>query len=205
MPDDIVIDVGAHIGIFAMAVLDRGCGEVHCFEPEPSNAGRARQHLAPYGERARLTQAAVWRSDREEPWLHFQPYAGESWNLGGGDVLHDSGLEVAAVSLDEVLLQASDRGQKRIRFLKLDCEGSEYPILLTSKQLHLVDEIAGEYHVVPDEVALAWDLGQDFTVSVLRDCLTSKGFDFAWTWDEGGSNAAGMFSARRRGFPATAD
>ena len=36
-PDDIVIDVGAHIGSFAEAVLSRGCRNVTCIEPDQSN------------------------------------------------------------------------------------------------------------------------------------------------------------------------
>ena len=34
---DIVIDVGAHIGSFAQAVVSRGCRRVYCIEPDRSN------------------------------------------------------------------------------------------------------------------------------------------------------------------------
>jgi len=34
----------------------------------------------------------------------------------------------------------------RVRLLKIDCEGSEFPILYTSKMLEYVDEIVGELH-----------------------------------------------------------
>ncbi len=37
-------------------------------------------------------------------------------------------------------------GQRRIKLLKLDCEGAEHEIIRTSKLLHLIDEIVGEYH-----------------------------------------------------------
>ena len=33
-PGDIVIDVGAHIGSFAEAVVSRGCRNVTCIEPD---------------------------------------------------------------------------------------------------------------------------------------------------------------------------
>ena len=35
-----------------------------------------------------------------------------------------------------------------MRLLKLDCEGAEWPILLTSRRLHLIDEIVGEFHEI---------------------------------------------------------
>ena len=35
-PDDIVIDIGAHIGSFAQAVVSRGCRRVYCIEPDRS-------------------------------------------------------------------------------------------------------------------------------------------------------------------------
>ena len=194
---DVVIDIGTHVGIFAMAVLDLGCSEVHCFEPEPLNIEQALGHLAPYGQRARLTEAAVWRSDRDEPVVYFQPSTNPR-NLGGGDVIHASGREVQALRFDDVLLSASQGGRKRIRYVKLDCEGSEYPILLTSKLLHLVDEVAGEYHTVPDEVTSAWNLGQDCTPQTLRSGLAAVGFDVEWAPSATDSNAAGMFYARRR-------
>jgi hypothetical protein len=37
-------------------------------------------------------------------------------------------------------------GDGPVRLLKLDCEGSEWPILFTSRRLQQVREIVGEYH-----------------------------------------------------------
>ncbi len=42
---------------------------------------------------------------------------------------------------DEILKQFT-----RVRLLKLDCEGSEFPILLTCQLLERVEQILGEYH-----------------------------------------------------------
>ncbi len=35
--------------------------------------------------------------------------------------------------------------------MKVDCEGSEFPILLTSRLLARVERIVGEYHEIPQE------------------------------------------------------
>ena len=48
---------------------------------------------------------------------------------------------VEPVPFDKVIEAVSQQGMRRISLLKLDCEGSEYPILLTSSRLDLVDEI----------------------------------------------------------------
>jgi hypothetical protein len=47
------------------------------------------------------------------------------------------------VPLDEVLGRFAC-----VKLLKLDCKGSEYPILLTSTQLPKVERIVGEYHEI---------------------------------------------------------
>jgi hypothetical protein len=54
-------------------------------------------------------------------------------------------IEVAAIGLDSVL-----RRFDQVHILKLDCEGSEYPILMTCTELHRVEHILGEYHHVND-------------------------------------------------------
>ena len=54
---------------------------------------------------------------------------------------------VPAVGLDEILSKF-----ERVTLLKLDCEGSEFPILLTSRELARVDEIVGEVHEIGPEL-----------------------------------------------------
>ena len=73
-------------------------------------------------------------------------------NTGGVSVLfNDEGESVETISLDQILFAASDALRRPIRLLKIDCEGSEYPILFTSTHLHVVEEICGEYHDVAPE------------------------------------------------------
>jgi FkbM family methyltransferase len=148
---DVIIDVGAHIGSFSFACLRRGAKRVLAFEPERQNFQIARHNLRQFGKRVRLFQKAVWRSDRPPGILLHSGYIeGESQvNTGGGTVLPtvEANLQtrnkeaVNTVSLDKVL-----RRFKRIGLLKLDCEGSEWPILLTSKEMHKVEKICGEFH-----------------------------------------------------------
>lgn len=156
-PDDVILDVGAHIGTFSFMCYLRGSRRIYAFEPEVENFQRLAQHVGTL-QGVHLFHLAVFRSDIAEPYtLVHSGYNGE--NTGGGNVLlrgivsefgeqlFDASAPepqtVAVIGLDEILEQFA-----RVRFLKLDCEASEYPILLTSRLLARVDYIAGEYHEV---------------------------------------------------------
>lgn len=156
-PDNVVIDVGAHIGSFAYAVARRGGQHVWSIEPDRTNCALAAEHLRPYVDQGyvRVIYAAVWRSDPNDDELRFDGYHAlpPSYpgmegvvNTGGGSVVWGLGEPVAKIAFNVVVDLATNRGGRRVRLLKLDCEGAEWPIVLTSQRLHLIDEIVGEFH-----------------------------------------------------------
>src|SRR4051794_23256944 len=150
-PSDIVVDIGAHIGAFGYAALSRGCGRVHGVEAGRENLRLAAENLRPWVDRGAvtLTHGAAWRSDLNDDvlWFNDCPSYGRTVNTGGGRVgTARKGDPLPKINFDLFLLGATGGGDQRVRFLKLDCEGSEWPILFTSKRLDLVDEIAGEFH-----------------------------------------------------------
>jgi FkbM family methyltransferase len=158
-PGDIVIDGGAHIGCFAHAAVMRGCETVYSIEPDPANYAIATKHLRPYIEKGfvRLMQRALWRSDPNDDELRFdgyhafpKSYSGMEGiiNTGNGSVVWGLGEPVPKIAFDELVDTITDHGAKRVRLLKLDCEGAEWPIVLTSRRLHLLDEICGEFHEI---------------------------------------------------------
>jgi FkbM family methyltransferase len=183
MPDDvsgaIVIDIGMHVGAFSHLALTRGAAEVHGFEPEASNFSIAAKNLAGFGARARLHNRAVWRSDVVAPALHFWRST-DGANAGGGTLIWDTdGPLVDAVPFDDVIDEVSRNGARRVSLLKIDCEGAEFPILLTSKRLACIDRIVGEYHELraeelPRHVRLPGC--EQFTVEVLAAHLDAAGF-----------------------------
>ncbi|HWE37234.1 MAG TPA: FkbM family methyltransferase [Isosphaeraceae bacterium] len=203
--DDVVLDVGTHIGSFCHAALARGAGRVHGFEADAENFRCAERNLAGFGDRVRLANVAAWRSDQGPTTLVFHP--GDAVNTGGGNVgWADVGREVPAVPFDDLVRRATDDGRRRVRFLKIDCEGSEFPILLTSKTLHLVDEIAGEFHEfagdfdpydVPPRFRVA---GVDrLRIDELVAALRRSGFEVSW--ERNGRTNIGMFYAKRVASP----
>jgi FkbM family methyltransferase len=153
------------------------------FEADPDNFRCARRNLAPFGDRARIRHAAAWRSDERVALLHLRDCP-EPTNTGWREVFgDDSGTAVEAVPFDEIIRDATDYGRRRVSILKIDCEGSEFPILLTSRTLHLVDSILGEYHEfnspnLPEPIpAPARVAGYDrYTMAELTPVLERWGF-----------------------------
>jgi hypothetical protein len=132
--------------------------------------------------RVSLTQGAAWRSDCIEDVLYFQGYPslGGCINTGGGRVLDKAGgRPVTTVNFDAFLLNITENGKKKVRFLKLDCEGSEWPILFTSSLLNLVKEISGEIHET--RVARPRSSGKssfdEFALEDLIDLLEHQNFE----------------------------
>ncbi|HEX8164939.1 MAG TPA: FkbM family methyltransferase [Beijerinckiaceae bacterium] len=222
-PGDVVIDVGAHIGSFAEAVVSRGCRKVYCIEPDRANCEIAAANLRPYVEsgRVELVRAAAWRSDRNADALRFDGYhpfpksfAGMEGivNTGSGSVVWGSGEPVAKIALDDIVDRATNRGERPVRLLKLDCEGAEWPILMTSRRLHLIDEICGEFHEIGGPFL---EIGEDrpakdpvfspgssaaFTVDALVGRLEGAGFAVAWHRHrrrDGAVEGLGLFFATR--------
>ncbi len=178
--EDIVIDVGAHIGSFATACLLRGAGHVVAFEPVPANYAVLHVNLARFGNRVQTQRAAVWRSDAQPSELPFHA-SGDGMNTGGGNVIGEADehtLNVPSLGLDTLVQQVlQTTGQERIRLLKLDCEGSEYPILLTATCLNQIEAIVGEYHhcgPVSPEAQVGSQTMYDH--QVLVNYLTNQGF-----------------------------
>ena len=174
----VVIDIGMHVGAFSHLALTRGAAELHGFEPEASNYSCAVQNLAPFGARVHLHNRAVWRSDVAAPALHFWRST-DGANAGGGTLIWDTdGPLVNTVPFDDAVDAISKEGRRRINLLKIDCEGAEFPILLTSSRLDRIDRIVGEYHELradlPRHVRIP-DCEQ-FTVEILSAHLERAGF-----------------------------
>lgn len=209
-PGDIIIDIGMHIGGFCQGVLERGACRVHGFEAEAANFACARENLGRYGDRIRMYHKAVWRSDRRVPRLGFTPST-DPRNTGGGGMIfwQKPGSEteqVEAIRLDDLVKDVTGRGRERIRLLKIDCEGSEFPILLTARTLHLIDAIAGEFHevgglfdshVIPPRARIRGV--PRFTIEVLSDRLRRAGFEVSWSRHP--DSFMGLFSAQRTQWP----
>jgi FkbM family methyltransferase len=157
-------------------------------------------NLAEFGDRAVISDKAVWRSDVQVSSLSFWP-SSDPLNAGGGTVIWETdGAPVEAVAFDDVVASLVQRHQRRIDLLKIDCEGSEFPILLTSRRLGDIAQIVGEYHelrATPPTHARVPGIEQ-FRLEDLTDALGRQGFLVEHEKQaEGTFGALGLFFARR--------
>jgi len=205
--DEVIIDIGANIGAFTYAALIRGAGEVHAFEPDKGNYLQAQRNLRDFLGRAFLYHGAVWRSDRREGVIYYHGYDKET---ACGNVLDTrESTPVPAHSLDDVIRTISEAGRGRIDLVKIDCEGAEFPILLTAQLLNHVDCIVGEYHnfasgvpeghpfyVIPEMAKVA---GYDrFTDAELLPYLRQSGYEVSMERHKIVPHVLGTFVARRQ-------
>ena len=214
-PGEVFIDVGCHTGAVCEFAARRGATVVG-YEANRENYWFALLNLRDFRSVA-VHQAAIWRSDLQpsRPLL-FTPHA-DTENTGGGSVMFSSPEDhwsarpreepeplsgigalsshsVAAIALDDVLTACGPT-----RVLKLDAEGAEYPILLTSSRLDLVDSVVDEYHEFTEGAmaALAPDsvVGTEpYTADLLCRCLAAAGFEVYAT---PARNGRGIFAAQR--------
>lgn len=214
---DVVVDVGCHIGAFSWLALSRGAAAVLAVEANPESFHLALANLSRYPdrpERVATTPCILWRSDGQDPPpFALQPHDTQTGNSGSYTVM-GLGLQEAPFQetpfqeapfassfearrevkgLDELL-----RGLPHVRLLKIDCEGSEYPILMTSRYLDRVEEIVGEYHRV-DKISGSAQLGEytRYDERILKEFLRRRGFVVEILPQD---DYHGLFRAVRSGF-----
>ena len=144
--DAVVVDVGAQYGLFSLfAARHLGAGgRVVAYEPAPTNVDVWRANLAanPADVTPELVEAAV-TGDGREVTLHLGHAAQHSIRdrerRGGGSVTVPSFTLASLLARHEL---------DRVDFLKLDCEGAEFEILLQADDATLarIETISMEYH-----------------------------------------------------------
>lgn len=145
-PDDVIIDVGAHIGIFAAMCLERGAGRVVCIEPCPKNLDLLRKNLLPHlhSGRVHIHAGAVAQPWTTEKGLYYPTPVGMTAmpSTCRRPMSHDfPTVRVRAVNLNAILAS-----YEKIRLLKIDCEGAEYDCLPLCTELSRVEQVVGETH-----------------------------------------------------------
>lgn len=149
-PGDVVVDVGANIGVFAAyAATAAPDVRVYAYEPFPGNVEWLERNVRESGlENVRVKAEAV-AGARGERALHLSPSGWIFHSLVRDEASGGEDIKVSCVTLDDVF---ESNGIERCDLLKLDCEGSEYEILqrCTPQALGRVRRIVGEYHDGPE-------------------------------------------------------
>lgn len=145
-----IIDIGANVGFFSFHAVTRyPNARVYAYEPWPANFRILERNLRTNpGAPITAVASAVSRARGE---ISFHVDSEDSISTSASVVpLEGLGTRVSvpSVRLEDVFLA---HGIERCDFLKVDCEGAEYEILLSTPPeiLSRIDRIAMEVHEVP--------------------------------------------------------
>jgi FkbM family methyltransferase len=140
--DSVIVDIGAHIGSFSLKAFEMGSRNIYSFEANTHNSVICKYNCEPYNikvfnkavrgdERISSVCSRLAKSDSEK-----------SINYGGLAINFGEGIEV--ITLKDILEIVGGH----IDILKLDCEGSEYPIIFESNKdvFNNIKNIVGEFH-----------------------------------------------------------
>ncbi|GAA2081400.1 hypothetical protein GCM10009821_22540 [Aeromicrobium halocynthiae] len=177
----VLVDVGAHIGCFALAFASaRPTAQVHCYEPTPSTGSYLRRNVDRNGLADRVT-------------VHHEAVSAASGTLvmadngtgsGHNGVLHlgepgAAEIEVPSVGFDDVVRRAGGE----VDVLKMDAEGAEYDVVLRASGAvwQQVRRVVMEYHALAghdfDEIR---DVLADAGLELVRRDRYTEGLGLAW-------------------------
>ncbi|KAL9183505.1 hypothetical protein ACHAXT_004361 [Thalassiosira profunda] len=210
-----VLDIGAHIGVFSRYALAKGCQRIIAYEPDPSNFELLTENLRIFSQQSAATnqltvelhqtaaaqetaesrilvKARNENSGKQNTWRHsledYSHYVDRQTKLPSK--LQQSKLE--RVSVPCISFFGSDRESGAlvpgVTFVKLDCEGAEIEILLSS------DASQSSSWLDVTHLAFEWSFTKERRVDVFHqamDNLRDAGFKVhyegaeSW-WDRGG-------------------
>lgn len=153
-----VLDIGAHIGCFAVLALNGGAKKVVSIEPGSPSVKLLRKNVKPAGDRCEVVHAGIVADDREKIILRYLSHKN---SMAGAKTVKDykpahwSGIPFTFEDIPTVNFSAMLRKHKPT-ILKLDCEGMEYDCLESISEMpsHVTTFIA-EFHKVTKQKNLS--------------------------------------------------
>ncbi len=140
-----ILDIGASKGYFTALCASHGA-RVVSYEPSPKSFEQMTRNLVLNDLTAELHMKGVWKEPANVR-LHLHPTSAGNHSLYHcGHVCYEE-CDAPSVGIDCEGFN-SIIGDTNWAFVKMDCEGAEYEILLsaTDKSLSLIDTIAMELH-----------------------------------------------------------
>jgi FkbM family methyltransferase len=142
---DVVVDVGAHVGLCALYIAKQFPGvSVIAIEPDPVNFRNLEINIALNEVDNVVAKFCAVTKDRRA-----FPIASPPYNTGGagGYYTQVDGYRhsiARSVTLDDIF---ETHGIERCKLLKMDCEGAEHEILPNTGVLGRVGWLSGEFHI----------------------------------------------------------
>jgi FkbM family methyltransferase len=154
--NDVIIDIGAHIGIFTI-YASQFCnnGKIYSFEPVKENYDLLLNNIKlNHSEQVKPFNLAVSNTNDVVTIYINDDKAAHSIFPSS-----ESSIKVKSITLQNIF---EENNINHCNFLKLDCEGAEYEILcnLPAKYFKEIDKIVMECHFVDKKPELIGDLKQ---------------------------------------------
>ncbi len=166
-PGDIVLDIGANIGIFSL-YLAKLHPEVTIIGIEPSlkNYEHFVKNIQQNG--ATNVEAVNLAFTKDRRMVRIGVYEG---NTGGADIYNPAHgcnniNDCPSVRLDDFL---ADRGLTKIKAMKIDVQGSEYEVFDGFQSWDKIEYLCGDLHPVPSGL-----YGNDYSKEKLIELIESK-------------------------------
>lgn len=182
--NDIVVDIGANVGIFTLYASCKTKNAIYAFEPYDENFEFLNKNIYLNN----LDYIFTYRLAVTDKIGTAKLFLSETCE---GHMLYDhvikgkleNYIEVPATTLQEIM---DNNGLHRIDFLKLDCEGQEGTILKSTPQTYLakVKKIAMEFHdnlsVYKHNFIQRILDENDFFTNLIWNGKSSYGYIYAW-------------------------
>ncbi len=145
---DIVLDIGAHIGIFSIfASKIARKGKVYAFEPSPESFKLLKENISLNNLKNIIPVNKGFSSKKggRKMYISNEDHREDSFYSRG-----KKEIEIKTISLNDFF---KEYNIDKIDFLKMDCEGAEYEIFRNSskKSLRKLKKIAMEYHNIGEK------------------------------------------------------
>lgn len=143
---DTVVDIGANIGSFSLYAMKKA-GKIFAYEPAPVSFWLLETNVKMNNAlNIKLFRKAV---TREEGSITLG-ISKEGSSGNSSYIKSETNVVVPATNLKAIM---EENGIKKIDFLKVDCEGAEYDIILTTPPAiyKKIKKIALEYHKITEE------------------------------------------------------
>jgi len=183
---DIVVDIGASVGIFPYKLSERNPKVVYCIEPDPKSCLAIKQNAEYLTFPVHLFTGAISKYDNN---VKLNTLI-NSDTLSFPNILERDNLtEVQGITFRSF---CEVYNILKINFLKVDCEGGEYDIFTESNLEWIVsnvNKVAGEWHLYTGELkrsfhtftSLYLNKTQSYKILTMNnEDITDKVFDYGF-------------------------
>ncbi len=153
-PGDVVLDCGAHVGVFAREALAAGAELVVAIEPAPRTLVALKRNLADEIAAGRVIvyEKGVW--NKEETMVFYSDADSALSRVMHPHEDHNLGAEVSLTTIDKIVEELQ---LERVDFIKMDIEGAEQKALAGARNTLVKGKprlaVAG-YHLEDDQTKI---------------------------------------------------